>query len=435
MSDIKPTVNVRIKHKYDTYENWITSSLILEAGELAIAKIKNGDNQLTPPTIGIKVGDGEKTFSQLDWIQAIAGDVNSWAKESAPQNLFGKSENTYNYPQFISELKTFISGNVNDTTYRFNWANDILEIYQQVPTPDNSDFTENLITTIDLTHKANRLDVSDDYSGGNILTLSKKSVDAEGNPIAGTGGDIEDSGVKLNDLASKADLNTIAKDVSDNKATLTMLTGTGDGSIHQTVSTAITNLVDGAPEALNTLGEIVDYITNTNQDGGVDGALTLIEQVEKNKEDINKNAVAIASLQTTVGDETNGLVKDVAESKSIITEIQNIVNNEESGLVSSISKLQTTVGDETKGLVKDVADLTSELNNTANLASTAIQDIVISNSVPSKETSYVTETTTQTGITASINAIPVHLLTNSTIDSFYLVFDCGNANGFTSNNS
>ena len=43
-------LNVRIKNKLDTYENWMGSSLVLEAGEIAIASIPSGDNTgLTPP--------------------------------------------------------------------------------------------------------------------------------------------------------------------------------------------------------------------------------------------------------------------------------------------------------------------------------------------------------------------------------------------------
>ena len=30
------TLNVRIRNKYDSYENWIASGLVLEAGEIAI---------------------------------------------------------------------------------------------------------------------------------------------------------------------------------------------------------------------------------------------------------------------------------------------------------------------------------------------------------------------------------------------------------------
>jgi len=55
----------RIQLKYDTLTNWNSSSLILKRGELAIAEVptSTSNSGLTPPAIGIKVGDGEKTFS------------------------------------------------------------------------------------------------------------------------------------------------------------------------------------------------------------------------------------------------------------------------------------------------------------------------------------------------------------------------------------
>lgn len=76
-------INTRVQLKYDTLTNWLASSVILKAGEVAIATIANTNDHsgLTPPAIGIKVGDGKNTFANLNWIQAVAGDVPTWAKE------------------------------------------------------------------------------------------------------------------------------------------------------------------------------------------------------------------------------------------------------------------------------------------------------------------------------------------------------------------
>lgn len=77
-------LNTRFQLKYDTLTNWLSANPVLLAGEVAVATIKTTESNsgLTPPAIGIKVGDGTNTFSALNWIQAIAGDVPSWAKES-----------------------------------------------------------------------------------------------------------------------------------------------------------------------------------------------------------------------------------------------------------------------------------------------------------------------------------------------------------------
>lgn len=78
------TLNVRIRNKYDSYENWAASSLVLEAGEIAIAyttvdvTVENGTAK--HPALLMKVGDGTNTFANLPWLSAKAADVAAWAK-------------------------------------------------------------------------------------------------------------------------------------------------------------------------------------------------------------------------------------------------------------------------------------------------------------------------------------------------------------------
>ena len=93
-------LNTRVALKYDLFANWQSSSLVLKKGEIAIAEIpsSSSDSGLTPPAIGIKVGDGEKTFAQLGWIQAIAGDVQAWAKAA--------SKPSYTSTEIAAELTT-----------------------------------------------------------------------------------------------------------------------------------------------------------------------------------------------------------------------------------------------------------------------------------------------------------------------------------------
>lgn len=113
------TLKTRILLKYDTYQNWIDSSLVLKKGEVAIAEIPGGtaDTKLTPPAIGIKVGDGENTFTNLNWIQAIAGDVSAWAK-AAQKPEYAATE--------IKDLDTYIDGRVtaDETLYKIVTENE-----------------------------------------------------------------------------------------------------------------------------------------------------------------------------------------------------------------------------------------------------------------------------------------------------------------------
>ena len=88
----------------------------------------------------------------------------------------------------------------------------------------------------------------------------------------------------------------------------------------------------------------------------------------------------ISALESTVGDASSGLVKDVDDLQSDMTNAQNdittlqgTVGDASSGLVkdvddlqSDVSALQGTVGDASSGLVKDVDDLQSDMTNAQN---------------------------------------------------------------------
>ncbi len=83
------TIETRILLRYDTLSNWLGSTTILKQGEAAIAVSSfdttiGGTNNIpehTPPAVGIKVGDGYHYFSELPWVQGVAGDVYNWAKQ------------------------------------------------------------------------------------------------------------------------------------------------------------------------------------------------------------------------------------------------------------------------------------------------------------------------------------------------------------------
>lgn len=175
-------LNVRIYNKFDTYENWMNSSLILGAGEIAIASIPSGDaTGLTPPAIGIKVGEGNKKFSELSWIQATAGDVYGWAK-AATKPEYQASE--------ITGLSDYISGEIQDTNTEYSFS--IADNYKiNVQKKDvNGEYAD--YQSLDLTAAFNaKADKVTGAVAGNFAGL-----DANGNLV--------DSGAKVADFATAA---------------------------------------------------------------------------------------------------------------------------------------------------------------------------------------------------------------------------------------
>lgn len=106
-------LNTRIALKYAPISDWNSSSLVLKAGELAIATVPTGDQSGASqhlPAVVMKVGDGTHTFSELPFSQAVAADVYGWAK-AATKPSYSASE--------ISDLEDFIAGEIQDTDTQY----------------------------------------------------------------------------------------------------------------------------------------------------------------------------------------------------------------------------------------------------------------------------------------------------------------------------
>lgn len=71
-------LQTRIQLKYDTLENWTTNgTVVLKKGEIGLCSVPAGGSlqQVTPPAVLFKVGDGTTAFSALPWASALAADV------------------------------------------------------------------------------------------------------------------------------------------------------------------------------------------------------------------------------------------------------------------------------------------------------------------------------------------------------------------------
>ncbi len=105
------TFNTRLKLKYDLYANWVDKDPVLLAGEAAVVVIPADTGAVQgEPVVLIKIGDGTKKFSQLDFIGAKAADVYSWAKSSTKPE-YQASE--------IKGLADYISGEIQDTDTQY----------------------------------------------------------------------------------------------------------------------------------------------------------------------------------------------------------------------------------------------------------------------------------------------------------------------------
>lgn len=94
--------------------------------------------------------------------------------------------------------------------------------------------------------------------------------------------------------------------------------------------------------------------------------------IAKNASDIATVSGKVNDLESSLNDPESGVIKDVADLKTSVTNINNSITTIDGSIgtlttdlgtvKSDITTLKNTVGDDTKGLVKDVADLKTQVS-------------------------------------------------------------------------
>ena len=347
-------INTRIQQKFDTYENWQASTIVLKAGELAIASIPSGDGTgLTPPAIGIKVGDGAKTFSQLNWIQSTSGDVYAWAK-AATKPTYAATE--------ITGLADYISDKIQDsnTTYTFTQSGSVLTIKKKEV--NDKEYVD--LATFDITALLNaKADKVSGATNGNFAGL-----DANGN--------LTDSGKKAADFAAASHTHAISEvtglsdKITEIDSKFTTLNGTGEGSVSKTVDAAINDFATKISDdgTVNTFKELVDYVAAHGPE-----AATMAGNIQTNANDIDALEGRATALEADQHTHTNKTVIDGITADKV-TSWDGIVT----GAVKSFTGITATVANNAATVTAVPTDLLVDGSETLILycgnASTGLLD-------------------------------------------------------------
>lgn len=299
------TLNTRIALKYDLLSAWINSDLILKKGEIAIAEIPSQNNIIgdaahqpenSPPAIAMKVGDGTKTFKQLPWVQAVAGDVYAWAKKANAPTL-GELTN------IDADLKTEVDkiigqhGEIQDTDtyYKVEKNNDKisgkhhfkLSAYKKDGTADTA--KDIVINWSDLdTWMAEESTRVQSLIVSTVSTLVPEKAAGEGKFVSAV--DQVDGRIKVTrsklfatDITDTipqdkvAGLETIQSDLNTAKGQLANTDGTISSSNKLMTASAVKRDVENAIDAFeagltHTTSGSGDYVTNVTQ---ADGKVTV----------------------------------------------------------------------------------------------------------------------------------------------------------------
>lgn len=367
-------LNTRITLKYDTYENWQKSTLVLKAGEVAICAVPSGvtvNGIAKPPAVLQKIGDGVNVFKDLPWLQAVASDVHTWAKE-ANKPTYAANE--------ITGLDTYISGQIQDTdtqytivkgdnnyTYKLmsrakgaeNYSTEVATLSIPDPSADINALKAlvgDTAVATQISQAITALKLSDTYEQKGAAAAVKTALLGDAAEAYNTLGKLEDAviaaqasadekttmaAVEAKDYATKteaqgyatavvgedadiADKNTVkgakayAKDLNDatNTRVEALETAIGEGgSVGSQIDAKIADL-DVAEVAVGT-GEIIEKISQTDGKISVSkralvaGDIPTIEQSQ-----VNGLAGALAAKQDTLAFQSNNYDK---ETNKVIT--------------------------------------------------------------------------------------------------------------------
>lgn len=279
-------LNTRITLKYDTYENWQKSTLVLKAGEVAICAVPSGVtvNGITqPPAVLQKIGDGVHVFKDLPWLQAVASDVHTWAK-AASKPTYAASE--------ITGLDTYISGQIQDTDTQYT-----------IIKGDN-DYTYKLMS---------RAKGAENYST-EVATLS-----------------IPDPSADINALKALVGDTAVATQISEAIAALKLSDTYEQKGAAADVKTA---LLGDAAEAYNTLGKLEDAVIAAKASADEKTTMAAVEAKDyATKTEAQGYATAVVGM-----DDDNADKSTVKGAKAYAKDLNDATN-------TRVEALETAIGE------------------------------------------------------------------------------------------
>lgn len=269
-------LQTRVQLKYDSYENWMKSDLVLKAGEIAICTVPSSttaDGVVKPPATLMKVGTGSQKFSELPWLQAIGADHYEWSKQPTKPSYTATE---------IGGLADFISGEIEDTdtTYQLVAVADSAYTYKLQSKSKNST-TWSDVSTINLSAADTRLAALEGKVGDDTVAeqVSAAIGELDYAGVSAPVGSVISSVSQTNGIVSatsraltERDIPTLSiaktsglQDALDNKQDALSFDGTLSTSNKVATQTTVSNAINNLDKADTAeTGKLVSAVSETN---------------------------------------------------------------------------------------------------------------------------------------------------------------------------
>ena len=342
----------RMQQRRGTASQWATDNPVLGAGEIGFEV----DNSR------FKIGDGTSTWSQLDYFS--------------------------NEADVTTAINTAITNLVDGAPDLLNTLNEIAAAIG-----DDPDFFTNIATDLD-----GKVDVTGDTMTGdltlandptaNLHAATKQYVDTAESDAVTTANAYTDGRETAITSAYQSYADTAESDANtytDNLIGDGTVDGTAGNTVTDRISTAVSNLIDGAPELLDTLNELAAAIGDDE-----DFVTTISNSIA---EKLAKAGDTMTGDLTLPNDPTQNLhaatkqYVDTAESDAVTT--SNTYTDNLVGDATVDGTAGNTISDRIATAVSDLVDGAPDLLNTLNELAAALGDdedfiTTITNSISEK---------------------------------------------------
>lgn len=375
-------LQTRIALKYDSFENWQKSELVLLAGELGICTIGNTETTgskeaTTNPTVLFKVGDGTTPAKNLKWASALAADVYDWAKSETVvldgKVLKFKTGETVNHSvdlskfALASDLST-LSGEVAEIKATFGGSGDIgkaiddvearLDVIEGTGTGSIKKAVADAVTEV----KAYA-----DTAEADALAAAKSHTNTEVKKVA------DDLATANTNIATNAsDIAENAKAIADEKSAREQAILT-EANLRSEECSAINKKIGTLPSDYTTLVAGIAAAKEAGTDAA--SAVSTLEttKVDKNTADIATNAGDIAKNTKAISDEVTRATGVEADFEERISAMETFWDTTEDsdGVVNKLKEIQAYIESDESGAATMAGNIQKNAQDI-----TALQNIV-----------------------------------------------------------